>query len=100
MTGLYDVEIAALDGSPLNLQTLRGNALLIVNVASECGLTPQYVASCGTDALRESVGVPGRTGRDSHLQDASSGSHDVPRILATLVSRRSRTFGHCAGRLS
>lgn len=41
---LYDVEIARLDGSPLDLGTLRGRLLLIVNVASECGLTPQYEA--------------------------------------------------------
>ncbi len=41
---LYDIDIDRLDGSPFDLGALRGQALLIVNVASECGLTPQYEA--------------------------------------------------------
>src|SRR5580658_5978460 len=36
------VSIAALDGSPLSLADLTGSAVLVVNVASKCGLTPQY----------------------------------------------------------
>jgi glutathione peroxidase len=39
---LYDVNISALDGSPLDLGTLQGREVLVVNVASKCGLTPQY----------------------------------------------------------
>ncbi|MEJ3654916.1 glutathione peroxidase [Actinomycetes bacterium KLBMP 9759] len=39
-----DITIAALDGSPLDLDALRGRAVLVVNVASKCGLTPQYTA--------------------------------------------------------
>jgi glutathione peroxidase len=30
------------DGEPLDWSTLRGNAVLVVNVASQCGFTPQY----------------------------------------------------------
>lgn len=41
---LYDIDIATLDGRPLALGTLRDKAALIVNVASQCGLTPQYTA--------------------------------------------------------
>jgi glutathione peroxidase len=37
-----DASIAALDGSPLDLKQFDGKATLIVNVASKCGLTPQY----------------------------------------------------------
>ena len=39
---VYDIPLHALDGSPLDASHLRGKAALIVNVASKCGLTPQY----------------------------------------------------------
>jgi glutathione peroxidase len=39
---LLDNNIAALDGGPLDLGQFSGKAVLIVNVASRCGLTPQY----------------------------------------------------------
>ena len=39
---VYDTTIGALDGSDLDLQSLQGKAALFVNVASKCGLTPQY----------------------------------------------------------
>jgi glutathione peroxidase len=39
---IYDVKIDALDGAPLDLANLEGREVLVVNVASRCGLTPQY----------------------------------------------------------
>ena len=39
---VFDVQIDALSGGPANLAEYRGRALLVVNVASRCGLTPQY----------------------------------------------------------
>jgi glutathione peroxidase len=39
---IHDTEIASLGGEPGTLSRHKGEALLIVNVASRCGLTPQY----------------------------------------------------------
>lgn len=42
MTTAYDFSFRAIDGGPLPLSGFKGKALLVVNVASQCGLTPQY----------------------------------------------------------
>jgi len=55
---IYDTDINALDGSPLDLHTLQGRAVLIVNVASKCGLTPQYA---GLEDLQKRYGDKGFT---------------------------------------
>jgi len=39
---LQDIPIRRIDGSPTTLKEFAGQVLLIVNVASKCGLTPQY----------------------------------------------------------
>lgn len=55
---VLDAPISALDGSPLDLSTLGGRAVLVVNVASRCGLTPQYA---GLEELQERYGDRGFT---------------------------------------
>ena len=39
---LYDIPVTTLAGQPATLEPWRGQVLLIVNVASRCGFTPQY----------------------------------------------------------
>ncbi|HET7502723.1 MAG TPA: glutathione peroxidase [Kofleriaceae bacterium] len=39
---MWDAPIHTLAGAPTSLADYKGKALLLVNVASECGLTPQY----------------------------------------------------------
>ena len=39
---LYDLKVTTLDGKPADLSTYKGKVALVVNVASQCGFTPQY----------------------------------------------------------
>jgi glutathione peroxidase len=48
----------SLDGKPANLADYKGKVLLVVNVASECGLTPQYT---GLEKLHEELSGKGFT---------------------------------------
>lgn len=44
MTDLYDIPVRTIDGGTVKLDRYRGKTLLVVNVASHCGFTPQYEA--------------------------------------------------------
>ena len=55
---VLDVEIGALNGGSADLSRYRGKAVLIVNVASRCGLTPQYE---GLENLQKQYGERGFT---------------------------------------
>lgn len=55
---IFDAPIATLKGEPTSLAAYRGKALLLVNVASKCGLTPQYT---GLEELQKTYGDKGFT---------------------------------------
>jgi glutathione peroxidase len=63
MTTLHDFSLKSIDGKDTPLSTMEGKAVLVVNVASRCGFTPQYT---GLERLYEKyrdrglvvIGVP------------------------------------------
>lgn len=88
MATAYDFEATAADGSTVPLSEYAGKQLLIVNVASKCGLTPQYE---GLEALYrefqdsglEILGFPcnqflgQEPGTDAEIQDFCQVTYDV-----------------------
>lgn len=56
LTTVYDFHARRLDGANQALSEYRGEALLIVNVASKCGFTPQYA---GLQALHDKYAPQG-----------------------------------------
>ncbi len=85
---LYSIPVKAIDGTTFTMDRYRGHALLIVNVASACGYTPQYA---GLEALYRKykdagflvLGFPcdqfGRQepGTDDEIQQFCSLTYDV-----------------------
>ncbi|MCX4728046.1 glutathione peroxidase [Streptomyces sp. NPDC090052] len=53
---LYDIPLRTLTGEATSLADYRGKAVLLVNVASKCGLTPQYA---GLEKLQQQYGERG-----------------------------------------
>ena len=53
---LYDLTVARLSGEPADLSAYKGKVTLVVNVASQCGFTPQYA---GLEALYKELAPKG-----------------------------------------
>lgn len=56
LDNIYKYELNSIDGKNISLEEYKGNVLLIVNTASECGFTPQYA---GLQELYESYSDDG-----------------------------------------
>lgn len=97
MTSLYDIPLTRIDGTPGALADYRGKVLLVVNVASQCGLTPQYA---GLEALYQArreqglevLGFPANDfkgqepGTDEEIREFCSTTYDVHFPLFAKIS--------------
>jgi glutathione peroxidase len=85
---IYDYTLNSIDGKPTALSSFKGKVVLLVNVASRCGYTPQYT---GLEALYEKnkdkgfviVGVPANNfmgqepGTNQEIQTFCKSKYDV-----------------------
>jgi glutathione peroxidase len=58
VSDIYDIPVHTLGGEPSSLSPYKGKAVLVVNVASRCGLTPQYA---GLQKLQDRYAAKGFT---------------------------------------
>jgi glutathione peroxidase len=97
MTDIYNIALKRIDGQPTTLETFKGKVLLAVNVASKCGLTPQYE---GLEALYrekneagfEILGFPANNflaqepGSDDDIVNFCSSTYDVTFPMFSKIS--------------
>ncbi|HLM64155.1 MAG TPA: glutathione peroxidase [Acidimicrobiales bacterium] len=80
---IYDVPINALDGTPTDLHAYDDKAVLVVNVASQCGLTPQYT---GLEELQERFASRGFTVLGVPCNQFGGQEPGTPEQIATFCS--------------
>jgi glutathione peroxidase len=80
---IYDVPIHALDGSAGGLDAAKGKTTLIVNVASKCGLTPQYE---GLERLQGRFSAQGFTVLGVPCNQFGAQEPGTPEEIATFCS--------------
>ncbi|PPE74983.1 glutathione peroxidase [Solimonas fluminis] len=97
MTQLQNIPVKKIDGTDARLADYRGKVMLVVNVASKCGLTPQYA---GLEKLYqgrqaqglEVLGFPANNfmgqepGSDAEIKDFCSTTYDVHFPLFSKIS--------------
>jgi glutathione peroxidase len=88
MTGIYDFSARDIDGNERSLAEWKGKVVLVVNVASKCGFTPQYK---GLEDLQKQYGAQGfdvlgfpcdqfghqEPGNEAEIRDFCSLTYDV-----------------------
>ena len=80
---LADIPLSTLDGQPTSLAEHAGTAVLVVNVASRCGLTPQY---SGLERLQQTYGARGFTVLGVPCNQFAEEEPGTPEEIATFCS--------------
>jgi len=80
---LYELSTASLVGEPVELSAYRGKVSLVVNVASKCGLTPQYE---GLEALHKELAERGFTVLGFPSNDFMGQEPGTPEEILTFCS--------------
>ncbi len=94
---IYDIPLKTIDGTPTSLAAYKGKVLLVVNVASKCGLTPQYeglqkLYAAKHDAGLEVLGFPANDfrgqepGTEAEIASFCSSKYDVTFPLFEKIS--------------
>lgn len=97
MTAIQDIPVNTITGQPTTLGAYAGSVLLVVNVASKCGLTPQYEAlerlyEARKDEGLAILGFPANNfgaqepGTDEEIVEFCSTSYDVKFPMFSKIS--------------
>jgi glutathione peroxidase len=81
---LYSLKTTALDGKPADLSQYKGKVALAVNVASQCGLTPQYA---GLEKLHEELKGRGFTVLGFPSNDFGGQEPGTPEEISTFCKK-------------
>jgi glutathione peroxidase len=81
---LYSLKTTALDGKPADLTQYKGKVALAVNVASQCGLTPQYA---GLEKLHEELKGRGFTVLGFPSNDFGGQEPGTPEEISTFCKK-------------
>jgi glutathione peroxidase len=96
---IYEIPVKTIDGKDTNLGEYKGKTLLIVNVASKCGLTPQYeglqaLYAANKDKNFEVLGFPANNflgqepGTEDEIKDFCSTNYSVTFPMFSKVSAK------------
>ena len=81
---LYDLKVTTLAGQPADLAAYRGKVVLVVNVASQCGFTPQYA---GLEKLYREMSPRGVTVLGFPSNDFGGQEPGTPEEIQTFCKR-------------
>lgn len=96
---IYEIPVKTIDGQETNLADYQGKTLLIVNVASKCGLTPQYeglqnLYAANKDKGFEILGFPANNflgqepGTEEEIKDFCSTNYNVTFPMFSKISAK------------